>query len=107
MPTTEASSPISSASNSTAARTCRRVAPTIRSRPNSFVRCATVIESELKIVNEPTSTATPAKASSTVRRIPTSVSSESNVKRSSSAALRTSVFGPASKALVPATRMRS
>ena len=45
------------------------VAPTIRSSPNSFVRCATVIESELKIVNAPTSTATPAKASRIVRRM--------------------------------------
>ena len=59
----------SSASSSTPARTWRRVAPTIRSSPNSFVRCATVIESELKIVKAPTSTATPANASRTVRRM--------------------------------------
>ena len=110
MPTADASRPITSASSSTRPRTWRRVAPTIRSSPNSFVRCATVIESELKIVNEPTSTATPANASSTVRRMPTSVSSESNAKRSSACALRTSVPGPAASARSarrPPTRMRS
>ena len=69
IPAADASRPISSASSSTLARTWRRVAPTIRSRPNSFVRCATVIDSELKIVKAPTSTATPAKASRTVRRM--------------------------------------
>ena len=51
MPAADASRPIVSASSSTAPRTWRRDAPTIRSSPNSFVRWATVIESELKIVN--------------------------------------------------------
>ena len=88
-----------SASSSTPRRTWRRLAPTIRSRPNSFVRCATVIESELKIVNEPTTTATPANASRITRRMSTSVSSESKEKRSSSAAVRTSVLGPAAPAM--------
>ena len=110
MPAADASRPIVSASSSTAPRTWRREAPTIRSSPNSFVRWATVIESELKIVNAPTSTATAANASRIVRRMLTSVSSELNANRSSSAAVRTSVFGPAAPAMSarrPATRMRS
>ena len=59
MPAVLASRPITTASVRTPARTWRRVAPTIRSSPNSLVRWATVIESELKIVKPPTSTATP------------------------------------------------
>ena len=114
IPAAEASSPISSASSSTLPRTWRRVAPTMRSRPNSFVRWATVIDSELKIVNAPTSTATPAKASRTVRRMSTNSSSESKAKRSSSAAPRISAFGTAlasdarrSERFSAPTRMRS
>ncbi len=113
IPAPEASRPTTSASSSTLRRTCRRDAPTIRSRPNSRVRWATVIDSELKIVNAPTSTATPAKASRIVRMMFTNVRRESNVKRSSAAALLTVARGPAAAATArrtsprPATRMRS
>ena len=95
---------------STPTRTWRRVAPTIRSSPNSFVRCATVIESELKIVNAPTSTATPANASRIVRRMLTSVSSESKreaVVLGRAAHLRARPAAPSDSARAPATRMRS
>jgi hypothetical protein len=45
--------------------TWRREAPASRSSPNSRERWATAIDSELKIVNAPTSSATPPKASRT------------------------------------------
>ncbi len=68
-PVAEASRPMASASSSTEPRIWRRVAPTIRSRPNSRARWATVIESVLKIVNAPTKIATKPNTSSTVRMI--------------------------------------
>ena len=43
--------------------TWRREAPTVRSVANSRVRCATVIESVLKMTKAPTKRAMPAKAS--------------------------------------------
>ncbi len=55
--------PITSASTITTQSTWRREAPSVRSVANSRVRCAIVIESELAITNEPTSSATPPKAS--------------------------------------------
>jgi hypothetical protein len=111
-PAAEASPPTASASSSTPRRTCPRVAPTIRSSPNSRVRWATVIESELKMVNPPTSTAIPANASRIARMIVMNDFSESNVKRSSAAAERISAPGPTARASVPRatcppTRMRS
>ena len=60
-PCTEARTPTTSASISTAASTCRRVAPSARSSPFCRVRWATVIEKVLKIMNAPTSSATIAK----------------------------------------------
>ena len=72
-------------------RTCRRLAPTIRSSPSSRVRWAIAIESALKIVNAPTSSATPAKASRIVRRMSTNDFRPSRSKRSSAAAERTTV----------------
>ena len=42
----------------TACMICLRVAPIVRSRPNSRVRCATVIEKVLKMMNAPTTSAT-------------------------------------------------
>ncbi len=45
------------------ARTCRRVAPSVRSVANSRVRCAIVIESVFAITNAPTNSATPPNAS--------------------------------------------
>ena len=68
-PTDDASRPSASASSITEPRTCRRVAPTIRSSPNSRERWATVIESVLKIVNAPTKIATKPNTSSTIRMI--------------------------------------
>ncbi len=62
-PTTEASSPITNASMSTDASTCRRVAPSVRSVASSRVRCATVIDSVLAITKLPTNSATPPNAS--------------------------------------------
>ena len=48
--------------------TCARDAPSARSIANSRLRCATVIEKALKMMNAPTSTAMPPKASRTGRR---------------------------------------
>ena len=62
-PITDASTPTTSASIRTEASTCRRVAPSARSSPFCRVRCATVIEKVLKIMNAPTSSATTAKNS--------------------------------------------
>ena len=50
---------MASASAATAARIWPRVAPSARSIANSRVRCATVIEKVLKMMNAPTSTAAP------------------------------------------------
>ena len=47
-----------------------REAPSVRSVANSRVRWATVIDSVLKITNAPTSSAMPAKPSSTLRIMP-------------------------------------
>ena len=62
-PTTEASAPITSDSSSTERRTWRREAPSVRRVASSRVRCATVIDSVLKITKEPTNRATPPKPS--------------------------------------------
>ena len=48
---------------STERSTCRREAPSVRSVASSFVRCATVIESVLKMTNAPTNSAIPPNAS--------------------------------------------
>jgi hypothetical protein len=94
-PMTEASRPTASASTSTEPSTWRRYAPTIRSRPSSRVRWATVIESVLKIVNAPTRIATPPKISSAILMIEMKSSSPSSVKRSCFSALVTWVSGSA------------
>ena len=57
-----------SASSNTERSTCRREAPIVRSSANSFVRCATVIEKVLKMMNAPTNSAMPANTSSSVLR---------------------------------------
>ena len=62
-PITDAMMPTTTASSSTEPSTCRLLAPSARSRPFSRVRCATVIENVLKIMNAPTSSATTAKIS--------------------------------------------
>ena len=65
-PISEATSPVSAASPSTEPNTWRRLAPTTRSSASSRVRCPTVIENVLKIVNAPTNNAISAKISSAV-----------------------------------------
>ena len=55
--------PITSASRITERSTWRRDAPIVRSVANSRVRCATVIESVLKMTNAPTKSAMPANES--------------------------------------------
>ena len=53
-PIAEETSPTMAASASTERNTWRRLAPTIRSRASSRVRCPTMIENVLKMVNPPT-----------------------------------------------------
>ena len=69
-PTTEAIVPSTSASTRTEPRTCRRVAPSVRSVANSLVRCAIVIESVFAITKAPTNRATAPKASRNFCRKP-------------------------------------
>ena len=57
MPAIEPSRPIATASTITVVRICGREAPSVRSRPNSVTRWATVIEKVLKIRKAPTKTA--------------------------------------------------
>ena len=54
----------------TARITWPREAPSVRSSANSRMRCATVIENVLKMMNAPTNSAMPAKTSSAVVRNP-------------------------------------
>ena len=62
-PTIDALRPITSASRITERSTCRRDAPRVRRVANSRIRCATVIESVLKMTNAPTKSAMPANES--------------------------------------------
>ena len=68
MPSTEARTPIASASPAIVTSTWRREAPSARSIANSRRRCATVIENALKMMNAPTSTAMPPNDRSIGRR---------------------------------------
>ena len=70
MPSTEASSPMTSASPVMLAEHLAREAPRARSIANSRRRWATVIENALKMMKAPTSTAMPPKQSRTGRRKP-------------------------------------
>ena len=65
-PRIDAIMPTARASTSTEAKIWRRLAPSARSSPFSLVRCATVMEKVLNIMNPPTSTATTAKISRNV-----------------------------------------
>ena len=67
-PTIEPSAPMTRPSASTCPITWRRDAPSVRSSANSRMRCATVIENVLKMMNAPTNSEIAAKASSAVRR---------------------------------------
>jgi hypothetical protein len=62
------STPRKSASKTVPPRIWRRLAPSVRSSPNSRIRWATVIEKMLKIRKLPTSSATPPNTSSTTRK---------------------------------------
>ena len=69
-PMSDETTPISRASSSTERSTCRLLAPMVRSIANSRMRCETVIEKVLKMMNPPTKTAAPANASSSgVRKL--------------------------------------
>ena len=63
MPATDATTPMTRDSPRTAAMTCRRLAPTARSRASSRSRWATMIENVLKMTNDPTNSAMNAKMS--------------------------------------------
>ena len=56
------------ASARTERNTCRRLAPTMRSKASSRVRWPTVIEKVLKIVNPPTNREMKAKTKSAVEK---------------------------------------
>ena len=58
-PMIDARRPITNPSRTTEASTWRREPPSVRSVANSRVRCATVIDSVLKMTNAPTKSATP------------------------------------------------
>ena len=93
MPTIEPIRPMVSASSSTELSTCRRVAPSVRSRASSRARWATVIENVLKIRNAPTSTAMNANASRPVVRNDRPSRMSSPAASASCAAVRTCAVG--------------
>ena len=67
-PTSDASTPMTSASIRTDTRICRRDPPIVRTVANSRVRWAIVIESEFAITKAPTKSAIPPKARRKPRR---------------------------------------
>ena len=67
-PTSDATVPRMAASTSTDRNTCRRLAPTIRSRASSRVRWPTMIENVLKMVNPPTNSEMKANTSRAVEK---------------------------------------
>ena len=69
-PSADAINPVTNASTTTEVMTCRRLAPIARSSASSRVRCATMIENVLKMMNAPTNSAMNAKTSSAVRKNP-------------------------------------
>ncbi len=69
-PSADAIKPVTNASTTTDVMTCRRLAPTARSSAISLVRCATMIENVLKMMNAPTNSAMNANTSSAVRKNP-------------------------------------
>ena len=62
-PTIAATRPVMKPSSNTERLTCLRDAPSVRSVASSRTRCATVIDSVLKITNDPTTSEIAAKAS--------------------------------------------
>ena len=69
-PMRDDTSPTIAASRSTERKTWRRLAPTMRSRASSRVRCPTMMENVLTMVNEPTKSAMNANTSNAVLRKP-------------------------------------
>ena len=69
-PMSEDTSPTMAASPSTDRNTCRRLAPTMRSRASSLVRCPTMMENVLKMVKAPTKSAMKPKTRSAVLKKP-------------------------------------
>ncbi len=61
--------PTIAASMRTETKTCRRLAPTMRSNASSFVRWPTMIENVFRIVNPPTNSAMNAKTSNAVLKM--------------------------------------
>jgi len=88
-PSAEPTTPSSTPSLSTLESTCRRDAPIALSRPSSRVRCATVIENELKMMNAPTNSDTNPKISRNVLRKLRLPATSSDCERASSAPVRT------------------
>ena len=79
-------------------RICRRLAPSVRSIPNSRMRWAIVIEKVLKIRKPPTTTATPANTSrATVRNCRSSLMSEDSCAALSSPVRTSTVAGSTSR----------
>ena len=95
-PMIDASRPITSASTITEASTCRRDAPIVRSVANSRVRCATVIDSVLKITKAPTNRAMPANVSRKYRMIVVNVATSSESSLACSVPDRTVTDVPSS-----------
>ena len=67
IPISDAVRPTANASRTTLPITCGRVAPSVRSVASSRVRCATVIDSVLKMTNAPTNSAITPKPRSAYR----------------------------------------
>ena len=70
IPITDDTSPTRAASPRTERKTCRRLAPTMRSRASSRVRWPTVIENVFRMVNPPTKRAMKANTNRAVLRNP-------------------------------------
>ncbi len=66
----DATSPTTAASPNTERNTWRRLAPTMRSKANSRVRCPTMMENVFKMVKPPTNRAMKPNTSSAVLKNP-------------------------------------
>src|ERR1044072_5608360 len=84
---------MASASTTTEPRIWPLPAPSVRSIPNSLIRCATVVEKVLKSRRAPTKRATKAKTSSAIRRKPMSSRIWSELRSAFSLAVSTSSPG--------------
>ncbi len=89
-PTIEDTTPITKASITTEVITWRPLAPSARNSASSRVRCATMIENVLKMMNAPTNRATNANTRNAVRRNPRPVATWSWVSEITVAAVTAS-----------------